>query len=102
MPKKKYFNIEEAVAEADKLLEVKVPKLNVIVKYKQLTNADMLEIVKVKNNEAQGFETLFYLLHRGDPAITKKKLMKMSPYAAALILRAITSETPIITPPIPA
>lgn len=91
----KAFNIDEFVADADKLLEVEVPELEVTVKYKQLTNIDFLQAMKVKDDQEKGLEILYYLLSRADPNVTREKIKAMNPLKTARILAAITSKTPI-------
>ena len=91
----KLFNIDEFIADVNEVLEAEVPELNVVVKYKRLTNADLLEISKVKDANKRGLETLFYMLNKADANVTREKLDALDPVVTARITAAITEKTPL-------
>ena len=91
----KDFNIDDFVVDADETLETLVPELDTIVKYKVLTNADLLKISRVEGEHEKGFEILFLLLSKADPNITREKLYAVEPSVTNRILAAITREKPI-------
>ena len=93
--KRRLFNIDEFVAEVDEILEAEVPDLNLVVRYKRLTNADLLKVLKIEDSSEQGLEILFYMLSRADPSVTREKVRKLDPIVTAKILSAIMAETPL-------
>ena len=93
--KRRLFNIDEFVAEADEILEAEIPDLDLVVRYKRLTNADLLKVLKIDDPSEQGLEILFYMLSRADPAVTREKVRQLDPIVTAKILSAIMAETPL-------
>ena len=89
------FNIDEFVADVDQVLEVEVPELKAVVKYKRLTNADLVNASKIKDEQERGLEILFYMLSKADAKVTREKVHALDPVATTHILLAITGKTPV-------
>ena len=85
----KTFNIDE-VLEGNKILTVKVPELNCIVKYKRLTMKDLAEINKAKTDEERATLILWKMLSKADKNITLEKVQQLPIETATAILNAIT------------
>ena len=92
---RRLFDIDQFIADADKTREVEVPELNIIVRYKPLTNEDLFKVMKIEDDTERGIELLYLMLSKADPKITREKLKKLNPLVTARILNAITSKEPL-------
>jgi len=92
---RRLFDIDQFIADADKTREVEVPELNIIVRYKPLTNEDLFKVMKIEDDTERGIELLYLMLSKADPKITREKLKKLNPLITAQILNAITSKEPL-------
>ncbi len=89
------FSIDDFIADAEKVREVEVPELGIIVRYKSLTNEDLFKVMKIEDDTERGIELLYLMLSKADPNVTREKLRKLSPMVTARILNAITSKEPL-------
>lgn len=85
----KTFNIDE-VLEGNKILTVKVPELDRIVKYKRLTMNDLAEINKAESDEERATLILWKMLSKADKNVTLEKVQQLPIETATAILNAIT------------
>ena len=92
---RRLFNIDDFIADAEKVREVEVPELGIIVRYKSLTNEDLFKVMKIEDDTERGIELLYLMLSKADPNVTREKLRKLSPMVTARILNAITSKEPL-------
>jgi len=65
-----------------------------VIRYKPITNQDLLELNKVPIEE-RGLHTLHRFLSRADPAVTLEKVRAMDPLLTARISAAIAEQTPL-------
>jgi len=70
-----------------------------VVTYKQLTNADILEMntQKVTGYE-RSLDILFRMLNKADTSVTRDKIRALGPLNTAYILTAIREKTPLFLP----
>jgi hypothetical protein len=66
-----------------------------IIKYKRLTNADIVKLNKYRDVNERGLRVIFLLLSRADPSVTYEKICIMDPIETSRILAAITEKSPI-------
>lgn len=92
---RRLFNIDDFIVNVEKIREVEVPELNIVVRYKSLTNEDLFKVMKIKDDTERGIELLYLMLSKADPNVTREKLRKMNPMVTAQILNAITSKEPL-------
>ena len=92
---RRLFNIDDFIADAEKVREVEVPELGIIVRYKSLTNEDLFKVMKIEDDTERGIELLYLMLSKADTKITREKLKKLNPLVTAQILNAITSKEPL-------
>jgi len=92
---RKFFNIDDFVADVDKVREVEVPELGIVVQYKSLTNEDLFKVMKIEDDMERGIELLYLMLSKVDSTVTREKLRKLNPTVTARILNAVTSKDPL-------
>ena len=80
--------------EFEKALEQLMPRF-ITIKYKRLTNEDIVKLNRIRDVGERGLRTIFLLLSRADPKITYDKIKKMDPIETARITAAITEKTPV-------
>jgi len=88
---RRLFNIDDFVADADRVREVEVPDYGITVRYKRLTNEDSLKLNKIEDAQEKNLETFFIMLSKADPNVTREKVWKMDPILTAKILTAIAA-----------
>jgi hypothetical protein len=67
----------------------------IVVKYKRLTNEDILQLNRIKDDGERGLQTLYLFLSKANPSITFDKLKAIDPLLTSRISRAITEQTPL-------
>ena len=70
-----------------------------VVTYKQLTNADILELNAQKTTGYErSLDILFRMLNKADTSVTRDKIRALGPLNTAYILTAIREKTPLFLP----
>jgi len=91
----KDFDIDDFVTSVEEIREVPVEELDIIVRYKRLTNEESLSISKISDENEQGLEILYMMLSKADANVTKDKILAMNPTETALIINAINEDSNI-------
>jgi hypothetical protein len=81
------YEIQEAISKVK-------PEFK-IVKYKRLTNEDIIKLNRIKDVDERGMRTIHLLLSRADPSITIEKVKAMGTLATGRITLAIQDQTPL-------
>ena len=88
----KQFNIDEFVADAERVKEVEVEwgGETLVIQYKSLRNKDNFELAKIEDTQKRNIETLYLMLCRADRNITREKIETLNPILTQRILAEIS------------
>lgn len=85
----KLFNIDDILADSEKVKEVYIPGYEIKVRYKELAISDSTEIRAAKDNDERTYLILYKMLNKADPSVTLEKVQKLPLLLASAIIAKI-------------